>query len=126
MRIVADITEGCLGWIQFLDSSLGINLDDSLSVLVYNMESSGDDSWINFMTQMVEVEGSTFPLYEIIEDTLENDLSENAHDLLNNPLDQFMISMGYSINKILKVKVTKTIYGEVYIFAILEVSDDNK
>ncbi len=107
---------------MYLDSTLGVNLDDSLSIMVYNLETTGDDSWINFMTQMVCVEDSEIPLYELISDGLEQDIMENAHSILNNPIDEEMKSLGYNLNEIEHVKVTRSLNGDFFIFGVLEVS----
>ena len=121
MRILVDLTEAVVIWLQLLDSYIGFSLDDRLSVLLYNMEVTGDNSWIDFLTQSITAEDSSFHLYEFTEPELEEEIAEQVGIILNNPINDHVRGLGYEINRMEAVNVVKTPHNGLTVYGLLEV-----
>lgn len=128
MQMFLDLTEPLVKWLQHLDSTIGLNLDDTKSILLYNMALDGDDPFIEFMTQQVPFDSGHANLYELISTVLEEDIVADTTEYLNNPVDSYLALMGYSIERIYRVKVLKGENSDIRIYCLAEVnnvSDNN-
>lgn len=122
MRVLVDLSDAVRPWLSYLDSYLGINLDDRLSIMLYNMEWQGDDSWIHFMTQIVKSDDTEYILHELIDDLTETELSEQVSDMLNNAIDNYLHQYEMVIDSIVDVNIKKMPWNDISVHCVVEVS----
>lgn len=108
---------------MYLDSQIGMQLDDDLSIRLYNQEMYGDDVWSDFLTQPIVTDKEDSPLYDLLTDEDERDIVEQIPFKLNNPIDEEMTSLGYYAKQIVKARVVFAPGNEIIVICLVEVEE---